>query len=77
MAKKTAKKKTTKKKELSVTTDDGYLVIKIPMNDEPFPLSKSEKSKVIATTHGNAVTDLILKGTPVILGVNAYIKNKK
>ena len=76
MAKKTSKKKT-EKKELSVDTENGYLVIKIPMNDEPFPLSKSEKSMVIATTHGNAVTDLVLKGTPVILGVNAYIKNKK
>jgi len=75
---KTSKKKTSKKdRALSITTDDGYLVVKIPLNDEPFPLSKSEKSQVIATTHGNATTDLSLNGTPVILGLNAYIKNNK
>ena len=76
--KKSSKKKTSKKdRALSVDIDDGYLVVKIPLNDEPFPLSKSEKSKVIATTHGNATTDLSLNGTPVILGLNAYIKNNK
>jgi hypothetical protein len=43
---------------------------------DPTP-SASGKTLVIATTHGNQPTDVLLDGQPVIVGVNAYIRNKK
>jgi len=39
----------------------------------PVP-SASGKTLVVASTHGNKVTDLIIEGQPVVIGVNAYIK---
>ena len=36
--------------------------------------SASGKTKVIASTHGNVVTDLKVDGKPVTIGLNAYIK---
>ncbi len=49
------------------------LVITIPMQ-EPTP-SASGKTLVVATTHGNTVTNATVKGKPVTIGLNAYIKN--
>ena len=37
--------------------------------------SKTGKSLVIASTNGNLATNITHKGKPVIVGVNAYIKN--
>ena len=51
----------------------GNLVLTIPMNPVPVA-SKSGKSKVVASTHGNTATALLVEGKPVIVGVNAYIK---
>ena len=42
---------------------------------EPTP-SASGKTLVVATTHGNVPTDVEVNGKPVIVGVNAYIRNK-
>ena len=42
---------------------------------DPTP-STSGKTLVIATTHGNAPTDVQIDGKPVIVGVNAYIRAK-
>jgi len=42
---------------------------------EPTP-SASGKTLVIATTHGNQPTDVRVNGKPVIVGVNAYIRNR-
>ena len=42
---------------------------------EPTP-SASGKTLVIATTHGNQPTDVTVNGKPVIVGVNAYIRNR-
>ena len=36
-------------------------------------LSTSGKTKVVASTHGNKVTDVIIEGKPVTIGVNCYI----
>jgi hypothetical protein len=36
--------------------------------------STSGKTMVVASTHGNIATTAQVKGSPVILGVNAYIK---
>ena len=40
---------------------------------KPTP-SASGKSLVIASTRGNMVTDLVVDGKPVTIGINAYIK---
>jgi len=48
------------------------LVITIPMQ-EPTP-SASGKTLVIASTHGNMSTTLMVQGKPVTVGLNAYIK---
>jgi len=41
---------------------------------KPTP-SASGKTLVVATSHGNQPTTLEVKGQPVIVGLNAYIKN--
>ena len=43
---------------------------------EPTP-SATGKTLVVATTHGNQPTDVTVNGKPVIVGVNAYIRNAK
>jgi hypothetical protein len=48
------------------------LVIEIPINAVPVP-SSSGKTLVIASTHGNKVTDAQVNGKNVVLGLNAYI----
>ena len=57
----------------TVVIKDGAIVITLPVNDPP-EASASGKSLVVASTHGNMVTDAIINGKPVIVGVNAYIK---
>jgi hypothetical protein len=52
----------------------GNLVVVIPMNKTPTP-SASGKTRVVATTHGNVPTTLVVDGRPVVIGLNAYIKN--
>jgi len=42
---------------------------------EPAP-SASGKTLVVATTHGNQPTDVKVNGQPLIVGVNAYIRNR-
>jgi len=29
---------------------------------------------VVATTHGNVITDCVVDGKPVVVGLNAYLK---
>jgi len=53
---------------------DGNLVVTIEVNN-PYVLSKTGKSKLIATSHGNHATTLIVDGKPVIVGLTAYTKN--
>lgn len=36
--------------------------------------SASGKTLVIATTRGNVITDAMIDGKPVVVGVNAYIR---
>ncbi|TXI90545.1 MAG: hypothetical protein E6Q36_01280 [Chryseobacterium sp.] len=49
------------------------LVIRLPINKGPVR-SKSGKTLIVATTNGNIQTDILIDGTPVVLGVNAYRK---
>ena len=41
--------------------------------EKPTP-STSGKTLVVASTRGNAVTDVLVDGKPVTIGLNAYIK---
>jgi len=52
--------------------EDGKLIISIDLQ-EPTP-SASGKTLVVATTHGNVVTECVINGKPVVIGLNAYIK---
>lgn len=52
---------------------DGKLIVTLEMNSEPMP-SKSGKTLVIATTHGNQPSTVQVKGQVLTIGVNAYIR---
>ena len=49
------------------------LIITIDVNPEPIP-SASGKTLVVASTHGNQQTTVMIDGKPVVVGVNAYIR---
>ncbi len=57
---------------MDVKIENGKLVISIELQD-PTP-SASGKTLVVATTHGNMATDLLIDGKKVVIGLNAYIK---
>ena len=59
-------------KRLTATIEDGYLVIRVPMNPTP-TRSATGKTLVVASSHGNKQTELEIEGKPVFVGVNAYI----
>lgn len=55
---------------------DGNLIITIPAettNPEP---SATGKTRIVATTKGNKETAVKVQGQNLIVGVNAYIKNR-
>lgn len=52
----------------------GKLVVTIDITDPPQP-SASGKTLVVATSHGNQATTAIVKGKPVVVGLNAYIRH--
>jgi hypothetical protein len=49
------------------------LTIEIDL-EEPIALSKTGKTKIVASSHGNQVTTATVDGKPVVIGLNAYIK---
>lgn len=51
--------------------DDQVLVIKVPLQKPT--ASKSGKTLVVASTHGNVRTEAEVDGKKVTIGVNAYI----
>ncbi len=57
---------------LTVEIKEGKLFIEIDL-EQPTP-SASGKTLVVASTHGNTVTDAQVDGKPLIVGLNAYIK---
>ena len=58
---------------MKVEIKDGDLVITIPMQ-KPAP-SASGKTLVVASSHGNQPTAAQVDGKPVVVGLNAYIRN--
>ena len=57
---------------MKVEIRDNKLCIEIDL-EKPTP-SSSGKTLVVASTRGNAVTDVRVDGKPVTIGLNAYIK---
>jgi hypothetical protein len=60
-------------KKLTAAIEDGFLVIKVPMNSTPVR-SATGKTMVVASSHGNKETEVQVEGQPVIVGVTAYIR---
>ena len=60
---------------MKVEVKNKQLIITIDMQ-KPTP-SASGKTLVVATTHGNAVTEVLVDGKPLTVGVNAYIHPQK
>jgi hypothetical protein len=58
---------------MNVKIENNKLIIEIEINDPPVP-SASGKSLVVASTRGNLQTDALVKGKPVTIGLNAYIR---
>ena len=52
---------------------NGNLVLTLPISTDPQP-SASGKTLVVASSHGNLTTTVMINGKPVVVGVNAYIK---
>ena len=50
------------------------LIITIPMNKKPV-VSASGKTLQVASSHGNTPTATQVDNSPLIVGVNAYIRN--
>ncbi|TCD46833.1 hypothetical protein [Chlorobium sp. N1] len=59
---------------MHVEIRDGKLCIEIDL-EKPAP-SSSGKTLVVASTRGNAVTDVKVDGKPVTIGLNAYIPKR-
>jgi len=57
---------------MDVKIENGKLIISIELQ-EPTP-SASGKTLVVATTHGNMVTQCVINGKNVVIGLNAYVK---
>ena len=58
---------------MKVEIKGNELVITIPMT-KPTP-SASGKTLVVASSHGNQPTSAQVDGKPVVVGLNAYIRN--
>ncbi len=60
--------------EIDVKIEGEMLVIRIPMQKPT--RSGSGKTLVVASSHGNIKTDILVEGKPLTVGVNAYISKK-
>lgn len=58
---------------ISAKIENGKLIITADIDPEPKP-SATGKTLIVASSHGNQVTTAIVKGKPVVIGFNAYIK---
>jgi hypothetical protein len=61
---------------MEVKIEGNKLHIVVEMIDPP-ELSTSGKSRLVASTRGNVVTNLKVKDQLVTIGLNAYIKEPK
>lgn len=56
-----------------VKIEGNKMIIEIDVNPNPTP-SATGKTLVVASSHGNQPTGAMVKGQPVIVGLNAYIR---
>jgi hypothetical protein len=56
---------------MKVTVNGNTLIIEIELT-APIP-SKSGKTLVVASTHGNVKTEAMVDGKPITIGLNAYV----
>lgn len=59
---------------MKATLKDGKLTIEIEASENPTVRSASGKTLMVASTHGNQPTAVMIQGKPLIVSVNAYIK---
>ncbi len=59
---------------MNAVIEKGNLIITIPVNAKP-TASESGKTLQVASSHGNTPTAVVVDGSPLIVGVNAYIRN--
>lgn len=59
---------------LETKLEKGKLIITIDANTKNPPSSKSGKTNVVASSHGNQATTVTVNGKPLVIGVNAYVK---
>jgi hypothetical protein len=57
---------------VTVKIEGNRLIITADL-ETPTP-SASGKTLVVASTHGNKETDVMIDGKPIIIGLNAYIR---
>lgn len=60
---------------MTARIEGNKLIVEIEMNQEP-EVSKSGKTFVIATSHGNKPTPAKVNGKHIVVGLNAYIPVK-
>ena len=53
---------------------NGNLIVTIQVNPKPFPKSASGKTLVVASSHGNQPVNVAVDGKPLVVGLNAYIR---
>ena len=56
---------------MTAKIENSNLIVEIPIVKS---VSKSGKSIVIASSHGNVPTTATFDGKPVTIGLNAYVK---
>lgn len=59
---------------MTVELKGSNLVITIPANTTAPMMSNTGKTLSVASSHGNKPTTVQVKGKPLVVGVNAYIK---
>ncbi len=59
---------------MKATIQDGKLIIEVELQ-KPTP-SATGKTLVVASSHGNIATSAVIDGKPVVVGLNAYIRNR-
>ncbi len=60
---------------MNAVLKDGKLIVTLDVNETPV-VSKSGKSRIVASTNGNVQTALQVDGQNVTIGLNAYIPKK-
>lgn len=58
---------------MKATIEGKELVVRIDLEDLPYRASGSGRNLVVATTHGNQLSNLTIQGREVTISLIAYI----